>query len=213
MFVVVMFATYFFAMRVRAESKQIRVLTDASLDQRPALFERAFNTSPVGTLRSEAQFLDIIVVGYRQYWQSFDEEVKQYGEKELEVLFGYASSMSDTYPFDLRFSLVSARIAGLLSSIQSENKDRYLKEAEKFSTRTIENAPFSALGYEAMIETQILAKDYNKALEYAHVLYDMGSYNKNYANLLMSTAIQSKNMSVINEVNKKIKTFIPEYSY
>ena len=213
MIVVIMFGIYFFAMRVRAESKQIRVLTDTSLDQRPALFEKAFNTSPVGTLRSEAQFLDIIVDGYRQYWQGFNEEVKLYGEKELEVLFGYASSMSDAYPFDLRFSLVGARIAGLLSSIQSENKDRYLEKAEKFSMRTIENAPFSALGYEVMIETQILAKDYNKALEYAYTLYGLGSYNKNYADLLMSTAIQSKNVSVINDVNKKIKTFIPEYSY
>lgn len=213
MSVVVIFAVYFFAMRVRSESKQMRVLIEASLDRRPALFEDVFNTSPVGMLRSEVQLIDSIVDGYRQYWQNFDEEVRLYGEKELEVLFDYARSVSGAHPFHLRFSLVSARIAGLLSSIQSENKDRYLEEAERFSTRTIENAPTSALGYEVMIETQILAGNYNKALEYAHVLYDMGSYNKNYADLLMSVARQLKNREIINEVNNKIQAFIPEYSY
>ncbi len=155
--VILMFVmVYNFSLMVSVKSRAIRNLSNSFIQERTENLEKDLALSPVGKHRTEAQFLDFIVGGYQANWSSFDSEIQSYGLKELKIVFGYVSKLSDKNPKDARLAVVASKTASMIyTGTQKQEKDM-LENAKQYALRVISITPRDEIGYLLMKDTYLL---------------------------------------------------------
>ena len=171
------------------------------------------NISPTGKLKNESQHIDLMVDRYKKSWTSFSEDVKREVIKELDFLLRYSMKRSDQYPEDLRFALVSAKLANGLFGISKIKQPEMLDLAKKYGTRAISNSPSGELGYKVMIEIFLSEGNFDQAMKFAEMLVDINPKVPEFHNLVIYIAKVQKNGPLVDEKIKNARKFIPDYEY
>ncbi len=204
---------YFCSLRVGQESRMIKKMMNMSVEDRLATFETTMHRSPVGTMRSESQYIDILAGQYRKDLSSYTPKARAEAERELAFLLSYATKRSDLYPHDFRFAFVSSRIANLLFDT-TELKDPHLLEmSQRYAVRAIDDSPRNPLGYQAMVEVLFLAGKRNTGMLFAQMIVDLNPRVAAAHDLVIFLAKAQKNEKLAAEKIETAKKFIPEYHY
>lgn len=204
---------YFLSFRVYQESIMVRRINTISIQKRISQFKDTMNISPVGTLSTESQHIDFAVEKYKKNWNTFSEDIKEGVKKELEFLLQYSMGRSDKYINDLRFALISAKIANGLYGVSEVKQRAVLDLAREYGMRAINNSPTNQKGYEIMTEVYLSEGKIDEAIKFADMLIGLNGKVPEFHNLVIYIAKIKKDQKLVEEKTKEAKKFIPNYEY
>lgn len=204
---------YFFSYKIGHESKMLRKMVEMPIPERVLIFEDVMKISPAGSSMTESHFIDYVVKGYRENWASFEPDIREKGEEELRFLLDYSSRKSDENIEDLRFALISSKIANMLFA-SSEVKDLDLLDiSKKYGERAIKNSPGNNVGYQTLSESFILEGKYDEAMKLAEIVVDLNPKAPSAHDLVLFIAKIKKDEALVIEKMEYARSFIPDYNY
>ena len=162
---------------------------------------------------TESQYIDLLIERYKKDWATFTPEVKDGAVKEFQFLLEYSVKKSDKYPEDLRFALVSGKIANVLNTISETKKSDLFDISKKYGVRAINNAPGSEKGYQLLVEVFLLEGKFDTALKFAEMQANLNERVPEFHNLIIYIAKIKKDQKLIDEKMANARKFIPHYEY
>lgn len=204
---------YFFSFKVGQKSSQIKEIHAMNIEKRLSLFEKIMNISPTGRLENEAQYIEIVINGYKENWSTYGGEVRGKVKRNVEFLLQYAAKRSDEYPEDFRWALVSVMASNTLYDISKEKQADLLDISKKYGSRTISNSPFVYLGYLALAETFMLEGKLDQSERFVQMAVKVNPEAREFYDVLIYLAKLKKDPKLVEQRIKEARGFIPNYEY